>query len=105
MRPLILAGVLLFAATQANAEDRRVKVINESSQPIVEFHASNSSKTNYEEDILGKRTIPPGQSLVINIDDGSGYCKYDFLTVMKSGQKIEKRGVDVCKVETYRITD
>lgn len=89
----------------AKAEDRRIKLINESSSTIVEFHASNVGRNGFEEDILGKRIVGPGQSIVINLDDGSGYCKFDFLTVMRNGQKIVKRNIDVCTVETYRITD
>ena len=105
MRSLLLATTLLVACTEANAEDRRVKLINESSQTIVEFHASNVGRSGFEEDILGKRTVGPGQSITINLDDGSGYCKFDFLTVMRNGQKIVKRNVNICEVSTYRISD
>ena len=109
MRTLLLASTLLMACTTANtpasAEDRRVKLINESSMTIVEFHASNVGRSGFEEDILGKRVVGPGQSIVINLDDGSGYCKFDFLTVMRTGQKIVKRNIDVCQISTYRITD
>lgn len=105
MRILLLASAILVGCTTAKAEDRRIKLINESSSTIVEFHASNVGRSGFEEDILGKRTVGPGQSIVINLDDGSGYCKFDFLTVMRNGQKIVKRNIDVCTVETYRITD
>ena len=105
MRILLLASALLVACTAANAEDRRIKLINESSSTIVEFHASNAGRSGFEEDILGKRVVGPGASIVINLDDGSGYCKFDFLTVMRGGQKIIKRNVNICEVSTYRISD
>ena len=105
MRVLILATSLLVACTAANAADRRIKLINETSQTIVEFHASNVGRSGFEEDILGKRVVGPGDSITINLDDGSGYCKFDFLTVMRSGQKVVKRNIDVCQVSTYRISD
>ena len=109
MRTVLLASALLVACaapnTQASAADRRIRLINESSQTIVEFHASNVGRSGYEEDILGRRVLAPGQSVVINLDDGSGYCKFDFLTVMRSGQKITKRNVDICQISSYRITD
>jgi hypothetical protein len=72
---------------------------------IVEFHASNIGRDSFEEDILGRRVVRPGESVVINLDDGSGYCKFDFLTVMRSGQRIIKHNVDVCQISSYRITD
>src|SRR5580765_8214940 len=100
MRTLLLASALLLVCTTAHAEDRRVKLINESRMTIVEFHASNISRSGFEEDILGKRVVGPGQSIVINLDDGSGYCKFDFMTAMRSGQKIVKRNVNVCEIST-----
>ena len=72
---------------------------------IQEFHASNTGRTRWEEDILGRRVLRPGDSVIINLDDGSGYCRFDFKTVMESGRSLVKRNIDICKLETYRITD
>lgn len=106
MRTWLLASTLLLASVAAaNAEDRRIRLINDSSLAIVEFHASNTGRSSFEEDILGQHVLRPGQSVVINLDDGSGYCTFDFLTVMSNRNKIVKRNVNVCQLETYRITD
>lgn len=94
-----------WGASDAAAQDRRVRVINDSSLTIREFYASNINRRGWEEDILGRRQIPPGRSMVININDGSGHCVFDFKTVMSNGRAIEKRRVNVCQVESYRITD
>lgn len=103
---LALIGVGLFSsASAAQAQDRRVLLINDSSQTIEKFHASNVNRRGWEEDILGNRILRPGQRIRINLDDRSGQCMFDFLTVMANGSKIEKRGVNVCRVETYRITN
>ena len=93
------------SATDALALDRRIRLINESSETIHEFHASNTGRNRWEEDILGRRTIQPGGSVVINLDDGSGFCKFDFKTVMESGRALVKRNINICQLETYRITD
>ena len=108
-RPLF-AAALLFGATAvpaqaADRQDRRIRLINASSETIQEFHASNTGRTRWEEDILGRRVLRPGDSVIINLDDGSGYCRFDFKTVMESGKSLVKRNIDICKLETYRITD
>ena len=102
---LILVFALLAMMQTAQAQDRRVRLINESHLTINEFRASNINRRNWEEDILGRRVLKPGQSIVINLSDGSGQCRFDFQTTMSNGRKIEKRNVDVCRLETYRITD
>ena len=66
----VLVGVTVGAA-DANALDRRVRLINESSETIQEFHASNTGRNRWEEDILGQQVVPPGRSVVINLNDGS----------------------------------
>ena len=96
---------LTFAADPAHALDRRIKLINASSYNIVEFHASNINRHSYEENILNNRIIRPGESIVVDLNDGTDMCQFDFLTVMSNGAKVEKKDVDVCQLETYTIND
>jgi P pilus assembly chaperone PapD len=116
MRYLLLAALVLATAcapqppaqrqaTQASQADRRVRLVNNSSKTIMSFYASNVRRDRWEEDILGNRTVAPGQSVSINIDDGTGACNFDFKTVMRGGQEVVKRNVDVCRVATYTISD
>ncbi|ONG55912.1 hypothetical protein BKE38_07535 [Pseudoroseomonas deserti] len=97
------AAAVSFAPSPAEAQDRRVQLVNASRTTIVSFHASNSKRSSWEEDILGNDVLEPGQSVTINIDDGTGACVFDFLTVLQGGQRIERRGVNVCEVSTYTI--
>ena len=106
---ILLAAAAVLGSTVlpsgAAPLDRRIRLINASSETIREFHASNTGRSRWEEDILGRRVLQPGDSVVINLDDGSGFCRFDFKTVMESGRSLVKRNIDVCKLETYRITD
>jgi hypothetical protein len=105
---LALSAALLLpalAASPAQAEDRRVKVINETSFTLVKFYASNVGTNSWEEDILGADTIPPGGSFVANIDDGTGYCKFDFKGVFDDGDEVVKNGIDVCETAVFRFTE
>jgi hypothetical protein len=104
-------GVTLLALTfgagvSAQAEeDRRVRIINETKHTMMRFSASNVGQTSWEEDILGQSTLAPGSSVVINIDDGSGYCLYDFKGVFDDGDEVIQNRIDVCKIESFRFTE
>jgi hypothetical protein len=104
-------GVTLLALTfgagvSAQAEeDRRVRIINETKHTMMRFYASNVGQTSWEEDILGQSTLAPGSSVVINIDDGSGYCLYDFKGVFDDGDEVIQNRIDVCKIESFRFTE
>ena len=102
------AGVLLAltsAATPSVAEDRRVRIINETSHTMLRFYASNVDTDDWEEDILGRGVLRSGQSVVVNIDDGSGHCMFDFKAVFNNGQELIRNNVNVCRISFYRYED
>jgi hypothetical protein len=104
--PATLAvGLLAMSIGQASALDRRVQINNQSSYDIVEFYASNTGTKSWEEDILGSSILPAGNSVMINIDDGSGYCKYDFLAVFSDGEQATSTNNNVCELSQFNFTD
>jgi hypothetical protein len=104
-----VAGLALafLAASVVNAWalDRRVQINNETSYDIVEFYASNTGTTDWEEDILGSDVLQSGQSVMINIDDGQGYCKFDFLAVFEDGDQVVSSDNNVCELSQFSFTD
>lgn len=101
----VLVATTALTPGMASAEDRRVKIINETRHIIVRFYASNVNASDWEEDILGRDVLQPGQSVTVNIDDGSGYCLYDFKAVFDDGDSLVRQRVDVCKISSYRYTE
>lgn len=95
------ALLALATALPAAALDRRVQIINNTGYTIVEFYGSNTGSNSWEEDILGQDVLPSGNSVVINFDDASGYCKFDFRAVFEDGDVLEKGGVNICEISTF----
>lgn len=96
-----IAVATLASTNTALAADRKVKVINKTKTPIFAFYASRTSTNDWEEDILGDDVIMPGESMVIDIDDGTGACKFDFKGEFEDGDEVVKKNVDVCKVGEF----
>ncbi|MEQ9145847.1 MAG: hypothetical protein RLO08_15980 [Parvibaculaceae bacterium] len=94
--------IFMVGTTSSQAEDRRVRIINETSTTMVEFYASNVGADTWEEDILGYDVLPAGDSVMINIDDGTGYCLFDFRAVFADGDVLTRENVDVCEISSYR---
>jgi hypothetical protein len=108
MKKLVAGLALVFLAVgvaDATALDRRVRIINKSSYDIIEFYASNTGTKSWEEDILGSDILPAGSSVMINIDDGTGYCKYDFLAVFEDGDQVTSADNNVCELAQFSFTD
>ena len=78
-----------------------MEIINNTGFTIVEFYGSNTGSDSWEEDILGTDVLPSGSSVVIDFDDRSGYCKFDFRAVFEDGDVLEKGGVNICEIATF----
>lgn len=88
-----------------DGQNRRVRIINETSRTIREFYASNVDRTTWEQNILRDTIIRPGQSVTVNIDDGSGACLFDFKAVFTDSSSRVKNRINVCRIDSYRYTD
>lgn len=99
-----IAVTALAGTHVAQAADRTVRVFNKTKVPIYAFYASRTSTNDWEEDILGDDVIMPGESMLIDIDDGTGACKFDFKGEFADGDEVVKNNVDVCRVGEFSFT-
>jgi uncharacterized protein (DUF2147 family) len=105
-RAVLLGALALVASVSAAAAlDRRVNIHNTSAYDIYYFYASNTGTDSWEEDILGNDILPAGRYVTINIDDGSGYCMYDFKAVFVDGEEVVSWNNNVCELTDFYFTD
>jgi hypothetical protein len=100
---LALAAFAFSVLDTAAAADRRVRIINDSNVTLNSFYASNARRRSWEEDILGKSVLPAGRSVMINIDDGTGACIFDFKAVLATGRTVEAYGLNVCQITSWTV--
>ena len=99
--------LLGLASTDINAqENRRVRIVNQSSSSIRYLYASNVDRNHWEEDILGPmRVIAPGYYINANIDGGTGHCLYDLRAVLADGRQAVRHRFNVCASSSWTVTD
>jgi hypothetical protein len=101
---IAVAGALVaLSISSAAALDRRVRINNNTDYDIVQFYASNKGTDDWQEDILGSDILQAGHSVVINIDDGTGYCKFDFLAVFEDDDQVVSRNNNVCELTDFNF--
>lgn len=102
-RPLLCAFIAAsaLASGAASAADRRVEVFNKTGHTLTAFHASRASTTDWEENIIAGRPLRSGSSVVVDINDGTGSCKFDFLGRFADGDEVISNGNDVCTLEEF----
>ena len=89
----------------SGTKDRRVMIMNMSSQPLLQLYASPVTSDNWEEDLLGSGVLAAGASINANIDNGTSECSFDLKAVMADGQEHIQRAVNVCAISQWTIGD
>ncbi|WP_417231519.1 hypothetical protein [Brevundimonas sp.] len=98
----VAVGTMGFQSNDNN--NRRVRIINQTGVTMTHFYASNSGQNDWQEDILGRDVLRHNASVMVNIDDGSGACIYDFKARFADGDELERYRINVCQISEYRYT-
>ncbi len=102
---MLCASVLASQAVARDGLDRRVLVTNATSQVMLHFYASNVGYNTWYYDILRDGVLEPGDSVVVDIDDGTGYCRYDFRAEFTGGHVATRYNVNACEVSSWTVYD
>jgi hypothetical protein len=105
----VIAGSFLsvletVAASPASAFDRRIELTNNTRMAIVEIQIAEVGTGRWERDLLGNDILLPAQSMLVEIDDGRGHCRFDIKTVFDDGTSSTRRDIDVCAVERFAVS-
>lgn len=98
---ILFTVALVSSVTTASALDRRVKIVNNTGYTMTHFYGSHRDAATWEEDILGNDVLLSGRSVVVNFDDGTGYCIFDFKAVFSDGDEVEVWGRNICELGTF----
>ena len=93
-----------FVVQSRDGYNRRVRIHNQTGWTMTHFYASDARVSSWQEDILGRSVLAAGRSLMVNIDDGSGACIFDFRARFANGQYLERYQVNVCQIADYYYT-
>ena len=84
------------AAGSAAAYDHRVRVINSTGHTLVNLYASRISTSRWGGDWLGRWSLAPGGSVVINFRDRTGACHYDIKARFSDRDVVTRHNFNVC---------
>jgi hypothetical protein len=97
------AIVGLLWAGSATAQDAAaanpaaaVQAANGGKRPIVAVYTSPPGRRDWSDDMLGKGTLKPGQTLKLKLKAKPDGCKVDFSALLDNGDSITKLDVDLC---------
>lgn len=101
----LAAFCLVAAPAAAFAADVKFDIINSSARGIANFYTSPADATDWQEDVLGTDIVAPGDTQPIVISTEGGQCLYDMRFVLEDKSELVEKGIDVCKLNSYTLSD
>lgn len=86
------------------AQDRRIRVNNNSGQTITLIKGSASNDNDWGQDRIPSGVLQTGNSVIIDFNDGNGECVYDLRATMIDGTERVQRAVNICTVVDWVVT-
>lgn len=100
----ILATALLATPAQAQTAKQDFNLVNRTGYELAELFVSPSKSDAWGKDILGKATIPDGESAHITFSNAAPGCIWDLKVVYSDDDSSAVwRNIDLCKIETITI--
>lgn len=103
---LLLATAVLAAvispATMVRAGTQDFVLVNRTSVEIHELYISSANTDDWEEDVLGVDTLPPGASVTISFE-GHKECDWDLMVKDEDGNSIEWSGLNLCAISKVTL--
>jgi hypothetical protein len=97
-------GATRGAQSSNDGQNRRVRVHNQTGWTIVSLYAADPARTDWRGDLLTPEVLATGDSAVIDVDNGSGACVYVVRAEFSNGERLERVGVNVCRIADYYFT-
>jgi len=89
-----LAALLAAPAVFAGTQD--FTLINQTGVEIYSLHVSETTNEEWEEDVLGENTLPPGQRINIKFQ-GREACLWDILVTDDEDNTLTWTGINLCE--------
>ncbi|MFU0503129.1 hypothetical protein [Pseudaminobacter sp. NGMCC 1.201702] len=99
--------ICLTSTFAAQAEDLVFTLTNGTNSVLREFYTSPTGVEDWEEDVLGRDVLNPGESVDITIADGRRVCEYDmrFEFTQDSDLDTTTDTQDLCELGSYTIAE
>lgn len=96
---MVVALGLLLLPTAALAD--KIIIENNTGSTLTELYISNADTNSWEEDVLGRDSIGPGDS--VRVDLGRNCMMYDLLARFSNGEKHIYININVKKYKDLRL--
>ena len=105
MRMLLAAALLTgFVHSPVAAGTQNFTILNNTGYPIERVYVSASAKDDWEEDVLGRDTLPDGERTNIRFDRDEEACLWDLKVVYEDEESAEWQGINLCKVSVVALS-
>lgn len=100
---LSVAAAAMVLSTPAWAGVQDFVLVNRTGYEIREVYVSPTTEDSWEEDVMGRDTLPDGDRVTIRFDRDEDRCRYDIKLVDIDGDETEWENINLCSVSVVSV--
>ncbi len=102
---IALSAIVLFLTATSSARSGKQDFVlhNETGVEIHELYVSPHSSGDWQKDVLGRDTLPAGESVKITFEDQEKHVKWDLKVVDGNKNSIEWDDLDLTKISEVTL--
>ena len=100
---LAVIGMFVTATAFARAGKQDFVLHNETGVEIHELYVSPVTTNDWEEDVLGRDTLPDGESVKITFEDRDKHVHWDLKVVDSKGNSIEWHDLNLIEISEVTL--
>ena len=100
---VLAAAALLVSTAVAKSGKQDFVLHNATGVEIHSLFVSPHSANDWEEDILGKATLPTGESVKVSFEDRDQRVKWDLRVTDKNGNALEWYDLNLAEIEDVTL--
>jgi len=100
---LAVIACVASASSIARAGKQDFVLHNQTGVEIHSVYVSPHSANDWQEDVLGRGTLPSGESVKITFDDRDKHAKWDLKVTDKDGNALEWYDLNLVEIEDLTI--
>jgi hypothetical protein len=95
-------GTALIGSAQAATQD--FDLINDSGRTIERIFVSPVNTNDWENDVLGRFTLPSGYTKHVTFSPAYDACRFDVKVVFRDGSSLIDWNVNLCRIGRIDVT-
>ena len=102
-RPTAVAMLMCLMPWAARAGSQDFTLVNRTGYPIASIYVTEAGNGSWGNDVMGRDTLHPGESVNVSFDRGTSVCRWNVLVKYRDDTRAVWNDLDLCSLSRLAL--